>query len=242
MSKKLPVLDGHDREHLKNIGFGNLPDNPSQAKYSAKEIKGASTRPNLQLFDWIKETREYLESDGKLHMAESEEDALGYPVGSIVLLMQDGKLQPFVVGEDGLIELLMESTTKLYNVTNLTGVEYELDDGTSSQSEAKTMSIISDVKVNGLSIADRNGVVELSLSGGIGANGSSLSLTTDRLQEVVPKTLGVGEQEGIRLFAEKNGVPSYVSAANLDYSKLSVMDSENLNEVRMNDFLFLKEN
>lgn len=114
-----------------------------------------------------------------------------------------------------------------------------------AETDIKLSNKVSDVEIGGLSIVNK-GVAGLTLGPGLGiveaeVVGPTLTLSTVGLQEVVPKGLTLGEQEGIRLFAEKDGVPSYVSASNLDYSKMSVMDEENLNEVRTNDFLFLKE-
>lgn len=54
MSKKLTSITNQDREKLRGIGVGSLPDNPSSAGMSAAEVKGHSTRPNDFLLSLLK--------------------------------------------------------------------------------------------------------------------------------------------------------------------------------------------
>ena len=240
---ELTKLTSQDREHLKNIGFGALPDNPSQKNYSAKEIKGASTRPNLQLFDWIKDTREYINSDGVIHMVDNLEEATGFGVGSIVMLHgSDGSLSPYVVGENGTFQVLkMESTTELYNIHDLVGLTYELDDGTEAgETIREPLSIVSNIIINGVSLNESSDVI-LTLGAGLKFENHQISLTTNNLPEVVPKSISLSQQEDVKLLAISGGETAYVSASNFDYTRLKVQREENLSAVDENDFLFIKE-
>lgn len=101
----LPKLTSQDREHLRNIGFGSLPDNPAQARYSAKEIKGASTRPNLQLFDWLKSVGDFVGSEEVIHTITSIEQGARYPYGSVLLLSTEGDLQFYRKTQQGYIAI-----------------------------------------------------------------------------------------------------------------------------------------
>jgi len=240
---KIKTLTSQDRERLKAIGFGNLPDNPSQARFNAKEIKGASTRPNLQLFDWLKQTQEYINSDGLIQLVENLEEATDYPVGTIVLLNTAGTLSPYVVEENGTFRTLkMESTTELYNIHDLVGLTYELDDGTEGgETVRQPLPIVSDVVINGVHLNESSEVI-ITLGEGLKFENNQLSLTTSTMQKVVPKNLTLSQQEDVHLTAFKDGTRSYVSASDLDYTRLKVQQQEDLSAVAVNDFIFVKEN
>ena len=235
---KLTTLTSADRERLKNIGFGALPDNPSQAKFGPKEIKGASTRPNLQLFDWLRQTQEYINSDGTIHPISDLSEASDYSAGSILMLVDGDGLVPYVVNEDGTVTAIQIETR---TVAFLDGLTYELDDGNGPNTSSR-LSIIKDMKVDGISIV-QDKEVNITLGDGLSFNNGQLSIQLGNLPEVVPKGLSLGEQDAIHLLAEKgDGTKAYVSASQLDYTRLKVQEEENLSKIGVNDFLFIKEN
>lgn len=214
----LPKLTSQDREHLRNIGFGSLPDNPSQARYSAKEIKGASTRPNLQLFDWLKGTREYLASDGVIHKVDELTEVSDYEEGSILLYNDGENLKFYVVDANHQAQPIgLDSTSELQ--------------------------VVNDVKINNESVVN-NGVVSVSLNDGLTYSGGSLGLTLSNLSEVRPKNLTISQQNELSILAEHNGVISRVQVGQLDYSRLKVVSNEEdgLQRIANGDFLFVKEN
>lgn len=213
----LPKLTSQDREHLRNIGFGSLPDNPAQARYSAKEIKGASTRPNLQLFDWLKGTREYLASDGVIHKVDELTEASDYEEGSILLYNDGDNIKFYVVDANHQAQPIgLDSTAELQ--------------------------VVNDVKINNLSVVD-NGIASLTLSSGLTLSGSTMELTLSNLPEVVPKNLTLGQQGDVLLLAEQDGVISKVKANKLDYTRLRVTNDESAtaSTIDENDFLFVIE-
>lgn len=213
----LPKLTSQDREHLRNIGFGSLPDNPAQARYSAKEIKGASTRPNLQLFDWLKGTREYLASDGVIHKVDELTEASDYEEGSILLYNDGENLKFYVVDANHQAQPIgLDSTAELQ--------------------------VVNDVKINNESVVN-NGVVSVSLEDGLTYSGGGLGLTLSNLPEVRPKSLTLGQQDDVFLLAETGGQTAKVRASQLDYSRLRVTNDEAATSTTIaeNDFLFVIE-
>lgn len=229
----LPKLTSQDREHLRNIGFGSLPDNPAQARYSAKEIKGASTRPNLQLFDWLKGTREYLASDGVIHKVDELTEASDYEEGSILLYNDGDNLKFYVVDANHQAQPIgLDSTSELQVVNDVK------IDGNSVVNEGIVSVSLSD----GLTYT--NGSLGLSLTDGLTVKSGSVGLTLSNLPEVVPKNLTLSQQNELSILAEHNGVISRVQAGQLDYSRLKVVSNEEdgLQRIANEDFLFIKEN
>ena len=71
-------------------------------------------------------------------------------------------------------------------------------------------------------------------------NGLTMSLT-DVSNEINPKNLSLTYQDDTYIYAQdRNGNLGKIKANNLDYSKITISDSEILSEIRQNDFLFLK--
>jgi len=71
-------------------------------------------------------------------------------------------------------------------------------------------------------------------------NGLTMSLS-DVSNELNPKTMSLSTQDDTFIYAQdSNGNLGKINANNLDYSKITVSDSEILSEIRQNDFLFLK--
>lgn len=59
------------------------------------------------------------------------------------------------------------------------------------------------------------------------------------LPEINCKEMSIIEQGSAMIYVDNNGTPSRVSANNLDYSKITVQNSENLDNVREKDFAFI---
>lgn len=98
---------------------------------------------------------------------------------------------------------------------------------------------VTDVQVEGNSIVDGT-IANLNLGQGLSFQNQELILTLNDTQEINPKNMSLNQQQGIKLFVEENGILKQVSLNNLDYSKIKVQEVEDLSEVNVGDFIFVK--
>ena len=100
---------------------------------------------------------------------------------------------------------------------------------------------VTDVKVNNQTIVE-NHVASLSFDDGMSVSNNTVRLSFGGLPEIAPKTLLPSQQEEVILVGERNGVISKINLGKLDYTRLKVQEEEDLTQVSINDFLFVKEN
>ena len=98
---------------------------------------------------------------------------------------------------------------------------------------------VTDVQVENNSIVDGT-IANLNLGQGLSFQNQELILTLNDTQEINPKNMSLNQQQGIKLFVEENGILKQVSLNNLDYSKIKVQEIEDLSEVNVGDFIFVK--
>ena len=94
---------------------------------------------------------------------------------------------------------------------------------------------VKDVKINGQSIVNDD-VAEITLGTGLTFNNGEITLSVANAPFVRPKEMSLGEQEETKIIIIDNGVVKQTTLNDLDYSKLS--RTNNLNEVRIGDYLF----
>lgn len=99
---------------------------------------------------------------------------------------------------------------------------------------------VTDVQIGGVSIVDNYGVANITLGPALTKSNMGLTLTTANLQDPVPKNATIAQQGNMKIFIDNNGVISATNLNNLDYIRLKVVDTENLDLVNERDFLFIK--
>lgn len=105
----------------------------------------------------------------------------------------------------------------------------------------KPMAEVKDVTLDGESVVEGK-VAKIRIGAGLKKVGNSISITTDGLSKLVPKSMGIQQQSGIRLLAEKDGAMAYVSVTDLGYTRMKVGQESDLSKLDDEDFLFVKEN
>lgn len=98
---------------------------------------------------------------------------------------------------------------------------------------------VTDVQVEGNSIVDA-AIANLNLGQGLSFQNQELILTLNDTQEINPKNMSLNQQDGVKIYIEENGILKQVSLNNLDYSKIKVQEIEDLSEVNVGDFIFVK--
>ena len=99
---------------------------------------------------------------------------------------------------------------------------------------------VQDVQVNGLSIVSDNSA-NLVLGPGLTYDDNGLQMVLTNLPSVVPKDLDLEQQNNITILTDNNGTLSKASVNSLDYTKLKVVNQEDLSIINTDDFLFVKE-
>lgn len=99
---------------------------------------------------------------------------------------------------------------------------------------------IIDVRVDDTSIV-RNQVAFLTLGDGLAFRNGALQLDINKGEKIVPKGLSIARQEELTLIINDKGVTKHTTVNDLDYSKMTVQETEDLTNVRINDFIFVKE-
>lgn len=140
-----------------------------------------------------------------------------------------------VYGHEGAEQLML-------SIDNTGGEGTPLSLITSGAVQAALSSKVSDVTVNGISTV-LNGVAAISLGDGLKYNAAnkSISISLEDLSEIVPKQYTLAQQTNMMTLVNYNGTLSGASLNNLDYSKLKVVNREDLSIINVDDFLFLKE-
>lgn len=100
---------------------------------------------------------------------------------------------------------------------------------------------IDDIRIDGESVVT-NKVGEIKLGDGLDFKNGKIALSLDNASSVNPKTMSLDNQNGLSLFMQNsNGDIVKSSVNNLDYTKLKVVNREDLSLINVNDFLFIKE-
>lgn len=110
-------------------------------------------------------------------------------------------------------------------------------------------SFVTDVIVNGESVVKEDHTVELTIpsySSGEGitiGTDNSISIDLSEAQELNPKEINIGEQNKHSIVVmNQNGKVEKLPVGNLDYTRLKVVNTDDLSVVGVNDFIFLEEN
>ncbi len=105
----------------------------------------------------------------------------------------------------------------------------------------KPMAEVKDITLDGVSVVEGK-VGKIRIGAGLKRVGNAISITTEGLSKLVPKSMGIQQQSGIKLLAERDGAMAYVSVTDLGYTRMKVGREADLSELDDEDFLFVKEN